>query len=712
METKKFRVNFRGARWLLIAAALAALFATAGLAQVDTYLPWEGGAHYFAQWQYGPRSDQDFFYIGTWDQSPWNAPLFQGIGFNAWTALYDGTVEVDPGDGLLLPLLRDYKMPVIGDQASALQNVGFDTLTGRPYAVEAAEHLTDPIIISWMQVDEPDNAQSASTGYVDCIPPSPAYYYPACLTYGPCSSADTGVAGSIPGTSVLTLYQQFKAADPNRPVFLGMGQGTGYPNTGTDYNGRGGTCAATSTGRGLNDYPVYAQGGDILDADVYPQNDAHPMWWLGRKADRLRFWSNWSKAVFDDMEMNIISGGTGPTPAEIDAEFWIDVIHGVRGVVWFTHQFSPVFEEASAFAPEHAASEAAMAQADIQVNALARVLNQPSVKNGMVSPVTSSNAYAGINYMMKRYGGYTFLLTTNDGLPQQTESGVSTDPSYPITELSAFCHGNANCTNTTAKNAGSQHMLPAGGTTATFTLANAPASATAVVIGENLHISNMPTIGNVAPYVSDPSDYVSVCGGGFYYDSCGGGVGSLNPDGTFATPATPYYFAPVGPNQPTYAKATAVGAYRTIPVVNGVFTDTFATSYTRHIYQINFDPNPGHPLIGDVNGDGVVNYADFAIVQATQGTTGGMPGYDPRADIIRDGTVNQTDLVVVAQIIADVNHDGVVNCSDYTIVKSAYGKKTGQPGFNAAADINGNGVVDLSDLAIVSLALPAGTVCH
>ena len=113
METKKFRVNFRGGRWLLIAAALAAVFATAGLAQVDTYLPWEGGANYFAKWTIMDHGhDQDFFYIGTWDQSPWNAPLFQGIGFNTWTALYDGTVEIDPGDGPLLPLLRDYKMPL------------------------------------------------------------------------------------------------------------------------------------------------------------------------------------------------------------------------------------------------------------------------------------------------------------------------------------------------------------------------------------------------------------------------------------------------------------------------------------------------------------------------------------------------------------------------------------------------------------------------
>ena len=138
-----------------------------------------------------------------------------------------------------------------------------------------------------------------------------------------------------------------------------------------------------------------------------------------------------------------------------------------------------------------------------------------------------------------------------------------------------------------------------------------------------------------------------------------------------------------------------------------MFTDTFVNSYTRHIYQIDFDPNLNHALIGDVNGDGVVNYADYAIVQAAQGTTAGMPGYDPRADVIRDGTVNQADLLVIASKIADVNNDGVVNCTDYDIVKAlaSVGTRAGQPGYFPPADINGDFIIDAKDLAIVTLAL-------
>ena len=97
------------------------------------------------------------------------------------------------------------------------------------------------------------------------------------------------------------------------------------------------------------------------------------------------------------------------------------------------------------------------------------------------------------------------------------------------------------------------------------------------------------------------------------------------------------YFEPAGPNPITYTSAAAVGQNRTIPIVNGVFKDTFSTSYAVHIYQILFDPNPGAPLVGDLNGDGKVDENDVQIVQAAMGTTAGMPGYDPRADVIRDG---------------------------------------------------------------------------
>lgn len=566
-----------GFRLSMAAFALTVLFTLTGQAQTrDTYLPWEGGASYYATWSLGPPSNQDYFTRGVWLQSPWNAPLFEGVAVNQYVALYDGTVEVDPYDGPLLPLLRDYKMPVFGDQATGL--------TGP----DAAEHLTDPIINAWVQEDEPDNAQTDANGnYIACVAPS----------------------------QLVDLYNQFKAADPNRPVFLGLGQGTGW-NADSCYYGRGGFagCGCNDPDNGFSDYPTYVQGADILASDVYPINDGNPLWWISRTTDRLRYWSDYSKPVWQWIELVNFDGVPGLmlTPQEIEAEVWMSVIHGARGVGYFPYQFAPVFEEDAIFFPEHKNAEAAIANANIRLAALARPLNTPPVGNGVT--VKSSNPNAAVNVLLKRYGGSTFLLAVNDGLPQN-----QTPDADPMLEMSLFCRGSDSCTDSVAAKGGALRMSRAAGTLATFTLRGMPPGATAIVLGENLRLTDLPVI----------------CPAGGYY-ACGGD-------------SSPDYFEPAGPNPITYTSATTLGPNRTIKIRDGEFSDYFGSSYAVHLYQILFDPNPGAPLVGDLNGDGKVDSADVAIVKAALGTTAGMPGYDPRADVIRDGVVNDADLQVVVE---------------------------------------------------------------
>ena len=55
--------------------------------------------------------------------------------------------------------------------------------------------------------------------------------------------------------------------------------------------------------------------------------------------------------------------------------------------------------------------------------------------------------------------------------------------------------------------------------------------------------------------------------------------------------------------------------------------------------------------------------------------------------------------------------DGVVTCADAAIVKAAFGKRLGQPGFDARADLNGDRAITIVDLSTVTRALPAGTTC-
>ena len=67
---------------------------------------------------------------------------------------------------------------------------------------------------------------------------------------------------------------------------------------------------------------------------------------------------------------------------------------------------------------------------------------------------------------------------------------------------------------------------------------------------------------------------------------------------------------------------------------------------------------------------------------------------------------------VATAVVGDVNGDRLVSCTDMAIVKAAFGKRLGQFGFDPRADVNRNGVVDISDLGVVSRQLPAGTTCQ
>jgi Dockerin type I domain len=62
-------------------------------------------------------------------------------------------------------------------------------------------------------------------------------------------------------------------------------------------------------------------------------------------------------------------------------------------------------------------------------------------------------------------------------------------------------------------------------------------------------------------------------------------------------------------------------------------------------------------------------------------------------------------------LIGDVNGNGVVDCADLAIVKASFGKTAGQAGFDPRADLNKDGVVSVLDLSIVAKQLPAGTTC-
>ena len=332
----------------------------------DEFLPWEGGPAYYGQWVNGPSASSSYFPIGVWLQSPANSTssTYKSMGINTYIGLWNGPTE---------------------SQLSAVAKIPMTTFCDQnPLALNSANK---GVIKAWIQTDEPDNAVS-------------------------------GTEVPIPTDTIIKRYNEIKANDGSRPVFIGLGQGIA-----SDYwYGRG-----TRTNH-REDYIEYAKGGDILCFDVYPMNVflpnstdpdwmkkfhnevAQEPWFVAQGVDRLRFACNYEKPVWTWIETTNINGDPNYklTPSIVKAEIWMALIHGSRGIGYFCHQLVP-FIEAGVLA--NSAMRDGLSGVNAQISSLAPVLNTQSVANGLV--VSSSNSAVSIDAMLKRLDGCTYIFAVS-----------------------------------------------------------------------------------------------------------------------------------------------------------------------------------------------------------------------------------------------------------------------------------------------------------
>jgi hypothetical protein len=323
----------------------------------DTYLPWAGGAAYYAKWTHGPPSDPGFFPLMVWLQDPSLTSQYKAIGINTFVGIWDGPTQ---------------------DQINQFANAGVWVVS-----TQNSLALADnpPSFVAWSQPDEPDNAQPAAGG-----------------GYGPC----------IDPSVLQANYQKWTTADPTRPVYLGLGQGVAA----TNYVGRGSCSGNTSM------YPEYAKAADILCFDIYPVNEegsnsddpaaAGNLWYVAQGVDNLRGWVNDKKPVWNDIETTTIDAGHGtPTAQDITTEVWMSIVHGSMGIMYFCHIFTPTEDDKGLL--DTPTAKAAVAAVNAQITALAPVLNTQSLANG--ATVTNSNpANAPIDIMVKRYQGALYIF--------------------------------------------------------------------------------------------------------------------------------------------------------------------------------------------------------------------------------------------------------------------------------------------------------------
>jgi len=330
----------------------------------------------YAAWTNGFSNQTDYFPIGVWLQNPSRALEYKVAGFNLYIGLWQGPTEAQ------LSALTVAEMPVICAQNDY-----------------ARDHPDNPIIVGWLQKDEPDNAQK----FADFWQSDTNLIAEAWPEYADRTAESWGTWGPPASPAQVTnWYHEMKSYDDSRPVLLNLGQGVAWDG----WHGRG-----VRTGH-TEDFPEYAQGGDIVSFDIYPVVHSDPkiagaLWRVPYGVKRLRAWDG-EKPTWAAIECTHISNPPAKaTPAQIRSEVWMAIIFGARGVIYFVHQFEPTFIEAALLSdPETLAAVTAI---NTQIQSLSSVLNRPSV-TGKVE-ADSSNPATPIRTMVKHHGGFIYIFS-------------------------------------------------------------------------------------------------------------------------------------------------------------------------------------------------------------------------------------------------------------------------------------------------------------
>jgi hypothetical protein len=320
----------------------------------------ESSTNPYARWSRGPSSKAEFFPIGVWCQSPAKARQYRAAGFNVYVALWNGPTE---------------------EQLRQLQQAGMQVICSQNAV--GLKHLNDPTIVGWMHGDEPDNAQSLGSG----------------KGYGP----------PILPQKIVESYNKIRAADPNRPVMLNLGQGVAWDGW---------------IGRGVRtnhpeDYPEYVKGCDIASFDIYPAAADRPqiagkLWYVALGVERLQQWAQ-GRPVWNCIECTRIQNKEQhkATPQQVRCEVWMSLVHGSQGLIYFVHEWQPKFNESALLSDPEMLKE--VTAINHQIAELAPVLNSPTIPEG--AKTQSSNAAVPVATMVKKYGGaaYLFAVAMREG---------------------------------------------------------------------------------------------------------------------------------------------------------------------------------------------------------------------------------------------------------------------------------------------------------
>ena len=258
-----------------------------------------------------------------------------------------------PTDGFLGGF---FPIGVFGQPAYAMEgwaSIGCNTMLGVPQGEAIDAWDAEAQRLGLAVIRRPLGAPSQDAGRTDLL----AWLMPD----EPDVEANNEPCGGDCVELVESLHSQWRAADPDRKIFVNVAGPNVLLAWGCDYcNGPGDEPPSAECFPDNDEcYPRILESADWVSQDIYPVTGWLPsevmrddITVVGQTLDRLREWTD--KPLFaivevSDQRLGFEGTGTrGPTPAEYRAEVWHAIIHGAHGIFYFPQAFNPFDFEAVA----------------------------------------------------------------------------------------------------------------------------------------------------------------------------------------------------------------------------------------------------------------------------------------------------------------------------------------------------------------------------
>ncbi|MBI3268814.1 MAG: hypothetical protein HYZ53_07315, partial [Planctomycetes bacterium] len=131
-------------------------------------------------------------------------------------------------------------------------------------------------------------------------------------------------------------------------------------------------------------------------------------WFVAKGLGRLREWGGPAKIRWNFVECTRVSHATKKaTPAQVEAEVWMSLVHGSRGLVYFCHEFQPMVNADALL--DDAEMCAAVARINARVHALAPVLAAPEAEREISFSAPGGPRDVGV--LVNRHAGALYVLT-------------------------------------------------------------------------------------------------------------------------------------------------------------------------------------------------------------------------------------------------------------------------------------------------------------